>query len=259
MSDDDRSPACSAAEMSAIVLDFLTFLTTLHRDPADLRMPPPGGWPGYTPENCAGFKSDLTIDVLRHLPYLGWGETDYDDSRAHIHYKSRLIDYSAFDRAAFTGNDYLWEGYDDDGDDGDVPVPEHVFLFAEGYESGGRTVFVDLLEGRVVEIELRCDTRDLGIREYFADLKEKFRNLELIPVPGREMIEVRSVPVTIDEAGGTVTEEEVLAQDQDFFGYTDLDVRYARQLYRSFGWPDDFRRDEAFRAMAGLKEKREAG
>ncbi|MFY1674384.1 hypothetical protein ACN27G_31285 [Plantactinospora sp. WMMB334] len=251
MSDEENRPIYSASETAAIVLDFLTFLTTLHRDPDDLVMPPPGGWPSYTPENCAGFKSDFTVEVLRNLPYLGSRTSDHGDSSGHIHYKSHLLDYSTFDSARFAEQEYLWSGDEDS-------VPDHIFVFAEGYESGGRTLFLNLREGTVVEEELRCDSFEQDLREYFEDLKDKYRRLELIPCPGREMIEVRALDVVPEEQGVELSEEEVLAQTDPYWGYSTLDVQYARQLYRAFGWPDNFRRDEAFREIRKLIEKREA-
>jgi hypothetical protein len=78
------SPAYTAEELAATFLDFYIFLTTLHYDAADLKIPPPEGWPNLTPEHLASYKSSFAIEVLRRLPYF--------DSEATIHYKSDLID-----------------------------------------------------------------------------------------------------------------------------------------------------------------------
>ncbi|KAH7109175.1 hypothetical protein B0J13DRAFT_591287 [Dactylonectria estremocensis] len=58
-SDSSRSsnPRYTVEELVTIFLNFYTFLTTLHYDAADLKIPPPEGWPSLTPE------------VTRHLPY----------------------------------------------------------------------------------------------------------------------------------------------------------------------------------------------
>ncbi|MFG3289156.1 hypothetical protein ACGF3G_10180 [Streptomyces sp. NPDC048179] len=249
MHDEENPPVYSASEIVAIVLDFLTFLTTLHRDPDNLVMPPPGGWPGYTPENCADFKSDFTIEVLRNLPYLGSRCTDHDDSLGQIHYKSHLINYGTFDSARFTDQEYLWA-------EGEGHAPDHVFVLAEGFESGGRTLFLDVQEGKIFEVEIRCDSLDEDLKVYFEDLKEKYRNLELVPCPGTEMIEVKATGADLEIPGEAISEEEVLAQTDPFWG-TVLDIQYTRQRYQAFGWPNSFRRDEAFREIDELIRRRE--
>ena len=251
MPDEGQYPVYSAAETAAVVLDFLTFLTTLHRDPDDLRLPPPGGWPGYSPENCAGFKSDLAVEVLRNLPYLD-RKGSHEDSSGQIHYKSCLLDYTTFDSERLTAQEYLWRN-------GQEAVPDHVIILAEGRESGGRTLFLDVWEGKVFEVEIRGPNEAEGqdLREYFEDLKNLYRNLELIPLPGSTMIELRASgidPETVDQA---VSKEEVLTQDDPDWG-SDLDIRYVRQLYRAFGWPDDFRRGEAFDELSDLIDERDA-
>lgn len=255
MPDEEELPVYSASEIAAVLLDFFTFLTTLHCHPEDIVVPPPGGWPSYTPENCAGFKSDFAIEVLRNLPYLDSRASDHSDSLGQIHYKSHLVDYTTFDVELLTDHDYLWVG-DQDSEDEEA-VPDHAFQFAKGFESGGRTLFLDVLEGKVFEVEIRCDAFDEDLEDYFEDLKEKYRNLELIPCPGEKMIEVSAWGLGPEEPGEVVSEEEVLMQTDMIWG-THLDIRYTRQLYRAYGWPNAFRRDEALREIGGLIEKRKA-
>ncbi|MDQ1032921.1 hypothetical protein QF035_010503 [Streptomyces umbrinus] len=136
-------------------------------------------------------------------------------------------------------------------------MPDHVFIFAEGFESGGRTLFLDVREGKIFEEEIRCDSSEGDLKEYFEGLKEKYRNLELIPCPGEEMIEVRATGVGPEKLGETLSEEEVLMQTEPLWG-THLDIRYTRQLYQNFGWPNAFRRDEALREIKELIEKRKS-
>ncbi|MFG2526263.1 hypothetical protein [Streptomyces sp. NPDC048527] len=255
MHGEEEIPVYSASEIAATVLDFLTFLTTLHCHPGDLVMPPPGGWPSYTPEKCAGFKSDFAIEVLRNLPHLGSRASDHMDSLGQIHYKSHLLDYTTFDSERFTDQEYLWSGGEES--EGEESVPDHVFIFAKGFESGGRTLFLDAQEGKIFEEEIRCDSSEEDLKEYFEDLKEKYRNLDLIPCPGEGMIEVSATGVGPEGLGETLSEEEVLMQADPLWG-THLDIRYTRQLYRAFGWPNAFRRDEAFREMKKLIEKRKS-
>ncbi|MFD3373858.1 MULTISPECIES: hypothetical protein [unclassified Streptomyces] len=255
MPDEEELPVYSASEIAATLLDFFTFLTTLHCHPDDIVMPPPGGWPDYTPENCAGFKSDFAIEVLRNLPYLDSRASDHSDSLGQIHYKSHLLDYTTFDLERFTDQEHLWSGSEESEDE--ETVPDHVFIIAEGFESGGRTLFLDVLEGEIFEAEIRCDDFREDLKEYFEDLKEKYRSLELIPCPGEEMIEVRAAGVGPEIPGEVFSEEEVLMQTDELWG-THLDIRYTRQLYRAFGWPNAFRRDEALREMKELIAKRKS-
>ena len=55
--------------------EFYNFLTTqLHFYPSELKTSPPAGWPQITPPSTdRQRKSDTTIDLLRHLPYLPGG------------------------------------------------------------------------------------------------------------------------------------------------------------------------------------------
>ncbi|GAA2704091.1 hypothetical protein [Actinoplanes palleronii] len=255
MPDAGKSPVYSASEIGAVVLEFLTFLTTLHRDSAGLEMPPPGGWPSYTPENCAGFKSELVIEVLRNLPYLRSFDS-HEDSLGQIHYKSCLLDYTTFDSEILTESEYLWE-YVSDG--GDESVPDHVFIFSEGRESGGRTLFLDVLHGKVIEVEIRGGNEPIiqDIKEYFEELKRKYRNLEIIPIPHMDMVELEAVGMRPGEPDEEVSKEEIMMQsDPDW--ESDLDIQYTQQLYRAFGWPDNFRRVEAFSELRELIEARYA-
>ncbi|KAF5688730.1 hypothetical protein FCIRC_1740 [Fusarium circinatum] len=68
-SDDPTNPRYIPEELGALFVDFYSFLTTLHYDQSDLKIPPPTGWPYITPESCGHYKSDYAIQVLRHLPY----------------------------------------------------------------------------------------------------------------------------------------------------------------------------------------------
>ncbi|GAB3444952.1 hypothetical protein GCM10027570_14700 [Streptomonospora sediminis] len=258
MGSEEKVPVYPPSEISEIVLDFLTFLTTLYRDPGELVVPPPGGWPGYSPEKCDGFKSDLVIEVLRNLPYLVDRTSDQSDCLGQINYKSHLLDYRTVDSVRSTDHEHLWPWEDESEDEeswDEESAPDHVFVFAEGFESGGVTLFIDVREGRAVEERIRCDGSGYDIKEYFEGVKEKYRNLGLIPCPGWGMLVDDSVGA--GKPGEVLSEEEVLMQTAPIWG-TDLDLQYTRQLYRAFGWPDNFRRDEAFREIKELIEKRVA-
>ncbi|KAM0228962.1 hypothetical protein ACHAPO_010369 [Fusarium lateritium] len=128
-----------------------------------------------------------------------------------------------------------------------------VFPLALGHETGGRHLWLNVRDGEITDEENKFQQSDpVDIKEYFNGLKEAYRNLILIPYPGRVTIEVLH-PVDELPEGKTVTEEEVIAQEQWWPTY--LDIQYIRQLYRGFGWPNAFRKDEAFRAVDRLMEK----
>lgn len=219
-------------------LDFYKFLTTLHFDPKDLKIPPPGGWPNLMPENCAFFKTDYTIEVLRNLPYLG-GEAD-------VHYKSRLVDYSVLGREYFTSGPWT---HGELSLSADGPVPDHVVAIAVGHESGGRDLLLDVLQGEIIEEEIRCQNNgSRDVQEYLDDLKEAFRSLKLLPCPDWDMIEATRV----EERQGEITREEFDGQARRF--ETDLDVQYLRQIYCQHGWPEAFRRDEAMKIIAEVRD-----
>lgn len=246
-----RGPPYTPEELGAIFLDFYTFLTTLHYDPAELKVPPPGGWPGITPELCAHFKSNFAIEVLRHLPYF--------DSRCRefVHYKSKLIDYTSFTRENFEearARDEDEEITDYDGNPMDMA---HVFRIANGRESGGRLLFLNVRDGLLTEDWIRCDgLGPMDVNEYFGRLKESYRRLQVIPCPGRTTL----VEPNMDDRGDKITKEQVCAQTEKWC--TELDVQYIKQVYRHYGWPDAFRRDKSTAAidelMSSMVEQREA-
>ena len=98
-SQSQRQSKYTAAELSSHFLSFYQFLTTLHYSPADLKVPPPAGWPHLSsPTRLASWnlsKSPFALQVLAHLPYF----TPYTGSDANnnpgIHYKSALVDYTS--------------------------------------------------------------------------------------------------------------------------------------------------------------------
>ena len=239
MSSEHQDAPYSPEEIVEIFTNFYTFLTTLHYNPGELVTPPPQGWPNLAPGSDLDAKSDLALEVIRRLPYL--------DSSADVHYKSRLVNYSTLGRSYFVGK-RLFAGEEVFEED----VPDQVFIFARGHESGGRSLFLDVNTGEVIEEMIRMERKPAqDAKAYFADLKEDYRSLKLIPIPGMDSIEAWDV----DERETPITEEELLAQTDDW--ETDLDVQYLRQVYRACGWPSAFRKDEAFDEVDSLLEKRD--
>jgi len=238
MSSEYQDVPYSPEEIAEIFTGFYTFLTTLHYNPGELMAPPSRGWPNLAPGSDLDAKSDLALEVIRRLPYL--------DSSADVHYKSRLVNYSTVDRSYFVGK-RLFDGEEVLDED----VPDHVFVFALGHESGGRSLFLDVNTGEVIEEMIRMERKPArDAKAYFADLEEAYRSLKLIPFLGMDSIEAWEV----DERETPITEEELLAQTDDW--ETDLDIQYLRQVYRACGWPSAFRKDEAFDEAERLMEAR---
>ncbi|KAM4066211.1 hypothetical protein HRG_000347 [Hirsutella rhossiliensis] len=206
-------------------------------------VPPAGGWPHMTKEYCAGFKSDYTVQVLRHLPYF---EKRRDDEAA-VHYKSHLIDYIAWTTEDCAAGDQAVDCFEFRDDENDLVDAADVFYFAEGCQLYGRYMWLMVADGSVVEELVRSDNilnYDVGL--YFEELKAAYRSLKLIPCFGKKTLEADNVP----EVAVDITKEQVYAQPQDWG--TDLDVQYIRQVYRQHGWPDAFQRDEAKKAIDDL-------
>ncbi|PFH60187.1 hypothetical protein XA68_11348 [Ophiocordyceps unilateralis] len=241
---EDCSARYTAAELAAIFLNFYTFLTTLHFDPADLRVAPAEGWPHITREGCPDWKSDEVIEVLRRLPYF-----DRRTCRARIHYKSLLIDYSSREPQHFSEYDFGEEGMEF-WDDEDIVDPKYIVSIANGRESLGRWLYLDVISGYLHEDVFAVATLDgKDIQTWFDELTESYRTLQLIPCVGYTTILADDVPERA--AGlGAITVEEVCAQTEGW--KTALDVNYLRQLYRQHGWPDAFRREDAKTAVDEL-------
>ncbi|RGP72001.1 hypothetical protein FLONG3_6900 [Fusarium longipes] len=241
----------SPKEISAILLDFYTFLTTLHFDPKYLKTPPPEGWPAIDPLLNHVTRSKEVGEVMKQIPYFDDKEFVY-----WVHYKSRLIDYSNMSEKDFTStmdwrrlvDDILWSKRRETNID-----LHDVFPLALGHETGGRHLWLNVRDGEITDEENKFqESEPVDMKEYFDGLKQAYINLTLIPCPRRVTIEVLQ-PVDELPEGKTITEEEVIAQEQEW--PTDMDIQYVRQLYRGFGWPNDFRKDEAFRAVNLLMEK----
>ncbi|KAF5670507.1 hypothetical protein FHETE_4414 [Fusarium heterosporum] len=213
-------PRYTPQELGALFLDFYKFLTTLHYNESDLKIPPATGWPQITRESSkfANFKSDYTLEVLRHLPYFNEG-----DPITWFHYKSRLEDYTEIESSRLEFFQSL---------DADTPLA--------GKESGS-TYYLLVKECLIVE-ELGggCGQGPpVAVEDFFERLRELYRTLNLIPGRNRETIEAWHIP----EIDRRITEEEVHAQTEEWG--TELDIQYIRQVYRDHGWPLTLHWEEA--------------
>lgn len=256
LSDDDVSETSSDAfprytpeEFGAIFLDFYQFLATLHYKPEDLKVPPPEGWGDKVHRHG---RSDYALEVLRRLPYFSRNEEEV----TAIHYKSSLLDYTTHPPDEMPGACFdPAEDYFDFMRADHAVDPADVIYIATGYESGGRQFLLDVHRGEMSEDIIRCDVvGGVDVQEFFDKLKEEYRSLRIIPYAGCVSLEAERLPECEEE----ITEAEICAQSGGWG--SDLDAQYVRQLYRSYGWPDAFRREEAFKAMEGLFESmRKAG
>jgi len=93
-SEGSNEPRLSPQEIGSLFLDFYSFMTTLNYHKSDLKIPPPTGWPEITSESCGHLKSDLAVEVMRHLPY-------FKPTTSQIHYRSKVLDYTIW-----TPNDF---------------------------------------------------------------------------------------------------------------------------------------------------------
>jgi hypothetical protein len=235
MAEDVGPPRLSRNEIIAIITDFYVFCTKFYLPLSTLKFPPPGGWPNITPEttkDCG--KAAIVIDVLKHLPYIDSDHGEESSGLVHwIHYKSTVVNYSAYTPYQFSREfvedseesmqehaEEINEGIDNDPEDDDYISLSTIILFSQGHESGGRTLFLDVQRGFIYEDMERCSF--LGgttIEDFFANLKQKFEDLSLVPALG-DMYE--------PEHG----------MDEDAFPILDI--------WEEYGWPGEgYKREEA--------------
>jgi hypothetical protein len=244
--DDEPWRPYSSQELASFFLEFYTFLATLHYDPSDLKLPPPEGWDiTLFPSELINKKSDLVVDLMRHLPYFKAGNPE----STHVHYKSILIDYThpeehmqAIEYDDMLAEEEIWsdEGLVDHAD---------LLVLAQGYESFGRTFILDVRTGVITEDMIRANLLSpVDVQELFDKLKIEYRSLKLMPCAGREIKEADDVP----ERDGSIDAEDVRKQEEPWG--TDLDWQFVRQIYREHGWPEQFRREEAFQTVEDFME-----
>ncbi|KAJ4011757.1 hypothetical protein NW752_004159 [Fusarium irregulare] len=241
--------AYSPTEVSEILLDFYQFLTTLHYDAQYLKTPPPEGWPGLDPLLDYLARSNHVREVMKRIPYFD------NDCKSYIHFKSRFIDFPTLPERYFKSvmdwrvqwSNEAWSNRRDT-----IVDFYDFFPLALGHETWSRHIWFNARDGEIIEEAHReGDPEPVDLKEYLEALKQAYISLDLIPCRGRltiEVIDVNELP-----EGQRVTEGEVIAQDDEWG--TDLDIQFIRQLYRDCGWPNVFRREEAFDAVDILMDK----
>lgn len=235
-----RAPLHTPQQMAALLLDLYTFLTALHYDPADLKVAPADGWPDLTPEHCTHFRGDYALQVLRHLPYLGGRPPQL------LHYQCEVVDYTVVDRGWFVKHHM----------DSDIEewwstlsqVPAAWMLpLALGVGAQASSFYLNVVDAEVCEVVSGLgDAPPKPLAAWVAEMKELFARLRLIPCDGKLTLVCKDVKDTEERIG----EDEFRAEE----GYfpTDLDVRFVRQVYREYGWPERFRYKEAMAYLLPL-------
>jgi hypothetical protein len=106
-----------------------------------------------------------------------------------------------------------------------------MLYLALGYESGGRSIVLDVFKGIIHEDVERCNLLPgVEVESFFEDLREKYERLEYVPVRGEFYEDVSE----IEDEGG-----ENEATSKQF-----------KRIYRKFGWPGEgYRKAEALAAV----------
>ncbi|KAF3007098.1 hypothetical protein E8E14_007652 [Neopestalotiopsis sp. 37M] len=215
------------------ITNFYSLLTELFLPTSVLKLPPAGGWPNIWSGPATFHKTDLVMDLLRHLPYIA-----NDGPTANsIHYKCNVVDYSTFGPSEFARADSEFESFAEAVDLPPEDAP-HCFLLARGYESGGRNMILNTATGEL--------------------LVDMIRSLTIVPVLGEEARAENLSPE--EEADESKVEDilktEIRASEESL--WTDLDFRWVRHLYRKHGWPEpDYEKNDALKAIEVYKAGRE--
>jgi hypothetical protein len=136
-----------------------------------------------------------------------------------------------------------WWG-DDDPDEID---PKNLLVLSRGYESGGRTLILDVYKGNVHEDMIRCNLLSgVTIERFFADLRDKLQRLVYVPVRG-EFYE--DVPEVSDH--GPVHE----TADPSLDMCDEEHAKVYKRIYRKYGWPGkEYNKIEALKAVERYRQ-----
>lgn len=239
-------PVYTTQELVDIILDFYKFLTTLHYDPARLKTAPTEGWQNLTPEIISDLnKSEYVIDLIRHIPYF-----EQVGPSIGFLYKSQLCDIPEYTKEDFKEEKWWAEDFEFLSTRGDEDQ-RHFIGLAEGRESGGRRVWLNAKDGEILDVDIRGDPDDpVDIQLYFNRLKEKYRQAEIFPGPPGTITQHEDFEENPDEE--MITEEQFLEQGPDVD--REMNLQFAWRLYRSFGWPGAFRREECWKEVRRLQD-----
>ncbi|KAH6625697.1 hypothetical protein C7974DRAFT_313370 [Boeremia exigua] len=219
-------------------------------------------------------RTSIVIDLLKHLPYIDeanagrmitnihyksdvvdysrwkphqWTEDDQPGALSVLEMAEEFAERRTEESEDEDEDEgYLWyrdEDRDKDGDDkenwfdGDDPEDikmENMIVLADGYESGGRSIILDVFKGNIYEDILECSglKSEETVEGYFDELKTMFENLVMVPV-----------------------DEEHF--DESLVSSTDNAAQQFRKIYRSFGWPGDaYDKEAAVTAVRAHAQRR---
>lgn len=247
--------------------DFFEFLVRLKLPENSVMRPPPSGWPNLTVRN----RDDLTevgrlfFDVLSQLPAIPDHRPDYATD-----YKSFFLlgpnsqadntSLEVWQRATQRSDVPMRDPKDRDDGGETYQIPTEL-LIAQGHESGGVNVYLDVLTSRIREDIIRMGPGGGAfVWEYFADKRRSYEDLDYIFHPeSREtfLFSHREDTEPYDgasmEARGEPILEEYFGGDDDH----DEDYLWVRHLYRKFGWPgESWQKEEALAAIDDYVERR---
>lgn len=167
---------------------------------------------------------------------------DEDDDEGYLWYQDE-------DRDRGADNEENWF----DGDDEEDIKIENMIVLANGYESGGHTLILDVFKGNIYEDQMRCSglQSETPVECYFEDLKSKSERLEIIPIPGDE-----------EKEGDLWEGAEAVQIEEDYDESLNVDngnqERQYQSIYRRFGWPgNDYRKSEALAAIRAFAKRLE--
>ncbi|KAL1981335.1 hypothetical protein VTN96DRAFT_2776 [Rasamsonia emersonii] len=220
-------------EIIALIFSFYQFLTTLPSlGPEDIRYPPPGGWPDITKESLVFARSepktDEVVALLRHLPYIDMTlkKTGHDYCIADW---TRPCDWRAG-----------WNRWYDPNDEDGV-FPSWVISLTYGESKVGHWIMLATSDETVSDYvrfkweyppnypaddprswrDRLCIDETMTLAFKHEKWKNNYLRLEWMP------------PVT--------TKYVVFGDDE--YG------EEMKKIYREYGWPDNFRREDCRKAL----------
>lgn len=231
---------------SSIVIDLLkhlpyidekeagTMATNIHykSDVVDYSTWKPQQW--AEDDQFGALSVQMWIEELEERTRADAEEVDDDEDEGYLWYRDDTRDSS-------TDEEENWW----DGDDPEDIKLEHMIVLANGYESGGRTIVLDVFKANIYEDMLRCNLQsEVAVEVFFDNLKDKFEKLENVPVPGYEGHEGEMYE---DEFRADVLDESLEKEDP---------AQQYRMIYRSFGWPGEtYRKEEALAAIQAHRRR----
>lgn len=246
----------SENECVEAIKDYYAFLSKMYLDPSKIRTPPQEGWPDITPDVFRELeKTDAVISLLRRLPYVDCSSGDEIMMAARCHF----ADWSRNGINLLRGK--VGAGslrLITEGEDASATDCCHVIGLTEGGRDETR-LLLDTENGIVIwlecpgeidlessqegignepheyaqedEIEWRADAEAWPIGNFFELLKDRFRNLQFVPLSQERVVDTLDNDSRSEEANATIS----MVQD----------------IYREHGWPDEdrFRKAECQAAI----------